>query len=422
MGAVPLPSASEQLAIAPTKARGPSDALARAWPIETPEWIAYGEWRGFSQTQLFAGLQPAFTSVATPVLDADRLACFRDWISTAREWALGGRANDTALVVRFDTPPRFGDCMHGATSISIEGAKEAYQLDHAVIATSIDGRFIVYATTEALVTRALHPASSPSALAALRLGDDEYVELRDESATSRTRLTVRASDGHFAVHTSSDFHDTDAADAFEKLARTSPDEIRKAFAPYAKPSELERIMHLASVVRVTRERDRVDIAFDLREPPNAQITDINAVATMMAAGVSKYLIATKQAEAYSTLDTIGRDIVTDWERAPLVPVPFAKKKLRSFPAVPKTVPRGVKYQSSQDDWKAWSPLRFSMTQPQFFQYEVRAAKDGESAEIIAHGDLNGDGKTSTFSLAINVDRRAKVLRVAAAPTATDPEE
>jgi hypothetical protein len=79
------------------------------------------------------------------------------------------------------------------------------------------------------------------------------------------------------------------------------------------------------------------------------------------------------------------------------------KKLVSLPAVPAAVPRGVKYQSTVEDWKAWAPIHFGLTEPQYYQYQVTAAKDGKTAEILARGDLNGDGKTSLFRLKISLD-------------------
>ena len=90
--------------------------------------------------------------------------------------------------------------------------------------------------------------------------------------------------------------------------------------------------------------------------------------------------------------------------------------------MPKTVPKGVRYQSSPADWKPWAPLRFELSVPQYYQYETKAAKNGESAEIIARGDLNGDGKTSQFKLSIEVDRTTQSLRVSPAIAETDPEE
>ena len=61
-----------------------------------------------------------------------------------------------------------------------------------------------------------------------------------------------------------------------------------------------------------------------------------------------------------------------------------------------------------------------MDAAQYFQYEVRAAKDGQSAEVLARGDLNGDGKTSLFRLKLQV--KGDRLDVAPKLEETDPEE
>jgi hypothetical protein len=100
----------------------------------------------------------------------------------------------------------------------------------------------------------------------------------------------------------------------------------------------------------------------------------------------------------------------------------ASKKLFSVPATPKVIPRGAKYQSSREDWTPWARLRFEMSSPQYFQYELRAAKDGESADIIARGDLNGDGKPSMFVLHVSIKRPADVIVVAPSIAETDPDE
>jgi hypothetical protein len=63
------------------------------------------------------------------------------------------------------------------------------------------------------------------------------------------------------------------------------------------------------------------------------------------------------------------------------------------------------------DWKAWAPIQFEMDAPQFYQYEVRASKDGMSAEILARGDLNGDGKPSTFRVRLKIDPKTHALNI-----------
>jgi hypothetical protein len=67
-----------------------------------------------------------------------------------------------------------------------------------------------------------------------------------------------------------------------------------------------------------------------------------------------------------------------------------------------------------------APLRVSA--PQYFQYEVKAAKDGESAEIIARGDLDGNGKASELELVVKVERPSNVIRVSPSIHEIDPNE
>jgi hypothetical protein len=133
----------------------------------------------------------------------------------------------------------------------------------------------------------------------------------------------------------------------------------------------------------------------------------------------KYIAASKGTEARNVVQAIAKNIASWYEREELDGL-RANKKLFSIPAVPKAVPRGMKYQSSPDDWKAWRKIKFEMSAPQYYQYEVKAAKDGLSADIIARGDLNGDGKTSLFKLTVKIQSDHLVL----APSISEenPEE
>jgi type II secretory pathway pseudopilin PulG len=92
----------------------------------------------------------------------------------------------------------------------------------------------------------------------------------------------------------------------------------------------------------------------------------------------------------------------------------AAHAMRHFPPPSRaTVPanlediRGKRYQSTRDDWAGspWRELRFSMAQPQSYAYGFDSQGTGTNAfaRVTAMGDLDGDGKTSTFRLLINVD-------------------
>jgi hypothetical protein len=73
--------------------------------------------------------------------------------------------------------------------------------------------------------------------------------------------------------------------------------------------------------------------------------------------------------------------------------------------VPLVVPKGVTYQSSAKDWSAptWQAIKFQVTDPQRYQYEIVTAKDGKTCVLRARGDLDGDGVTSVFEIKMRMD-------------------
>ena len=87
--------------------------------------------------------------------------------------------------------------------------------------------------------------------------------------------------------------------------------------------------------------------------------------------------------------------------------------------------RGRRYQSNLADWSAspWRDLRFSIVQPQCYQYSFEADGAGATAKAIvtAQGDLDGDGVRSTYSLAITPDEGLSA-QVAKTMTRQDVEE
>ena len=48
---------------------------------------------------------------------------------------------------------------------------------------------------------------------------------------------------------------------------------------------------------------------------------------------------------------------------------------------------------------------------QYYQYEVKVAKDSPRADIVARGDLNGDGKESLFTLKVVVAKGSGQLQI-----------
>lgn len=237
----------------------------------------------------------------------------------------------------------------------------------------------------------------------LTIGQDQLVSWMVKSNDASAHGGVHASHERFRIDAN--------ADVPEELGQLLEQQLAggKMLGPMAK------------ALKVERRGRRLDILFELREPPIDQARDLGILAALATHGVRSYITRSKAAEAKNTLGQIAKDVVADWEREDPAK-PRAKRKLVSYPPVPKTVPRGTMYDSTPKDWAPWKTLRFEMSSPQRFQYEIIAAKDGESAKIVARGDLDGDGKTSLFEVTVKVDRAKDMLVVAPTISETDPDE
>ncbi|MFI5297354.1 MAG: hypothetical protein ACHREM_04590, partial [Polyangiales bacterium] len=79
---------------------------------------------------------------------------------------------------------------------------------------------------------------------------------------------------------------------------------------------------------------------------------------------------------------------------------------------PATLPRG-KFTVPASAWSAppWSDLKFSVTEPHRYQYELKTSFDGQRCWAIARGDLNDDGVTSLFELEEKIDSNGEMKRV-----------
>jgi hypothetical protein len=379
----------------------------------------YGDLSGLLKTDLARAFVPAVIAMVKGTVSDDQARCLQSAADSIQEVAFGADNSDGLMIVRFDDqafPP--SACLAGAgmTKIQLEGAKEAYSLKDGVMAY-VPGIFLL--GPKQTVTTALSQAPGATSFPArLALAADEYLTWSanvDEELRAHGTLMASSERFRLSLH----------ADMPSQIAERGEKEFRGLHGQTSIPGldgpEGELAAQLLRSVELTRSGGHIDAAFDLHEPPADQARDLGAVATLAIQGVRKYLAESKIAEARSTVWQIARDYVSWWEQED--GKSRARKKLVSFPAVPRTVPRGVKYASRPADWKPWDRLKFSMDQPQYYQYEVKAAPDGESATVIARGDLNGDGKASLFRVTLHVDRSAgSSLVIGPSMDETDPGE
>lgn len=143
---------------------------------------------------------------------------------------------------------------------------------------------------------------------------------------------------------------------------------------------------------------------------------VGVLAALAIYGVNKYVANAKTTEARTAVARIAKDATTAYQRPQasgtiLEPGDTARMTNVLCPAsskVPAAVPAGMKVQSNPTDWTnvGWTCLRFSMTDPQQYQYEYVAptgdeearSAEGATFEAIAQGDLDGDTTLSTFKM------------------------
>jgi hypothetical protein len=172
-----------------------------------------------------------------------------------------------------------------------------------------------------------------------------------------------------------------------------------------------------------------------------ELLNFFALAAILAAiamfFLSRYVRHGKTAEARQSLTRLGTEAAEFYNRSdanqPSGATPQAIHAMRHFPASSRTpVPedplsvRGKRYQSNKADWlpSPWKDLGgFSIVQPQCYQYsfESQGAGAGARAQVVAEGDLNGDGVRSHYALKISPDATLNAV-VAKDMEQTDPEE
>jgi hypothetical protein len=126
---------------------------------------------------------------------------------------------------------------------------------------------------------------------------------------------------------------------------------------------------------------------------------LNTCSALAVYGTRGYLTTAKMSEAKGVVGAISSGMVACMSdggptSAQLLAEPGDSVSLPpTTRSVPSSVPKGTKYQSSASDWTspAFRCARFSLTTPQYFQYEWEQVSPTVGV-VHARGDLDGDGK------------------------------
>jgi hypothetical protein len=267
---------------------------------------------------------------------------------------------------------------------------------------------VVLFGSKEIVEAALAGVKTPAPLpAALTLTGDQQLVFRFNVPNPEISASgaLRVSPERFRLEADVDV----PTDEMAAMAERKLQQAREQAAGLQQAQPDVPVAKLLSAFDLQRHGRHFTSAFELREPVVEQARHLGVLLGMTVYGVRRYMQDAKSAEAHAVMSQIARNYSAVMQEPAEKGKRARPKKLVSLPAVPASVPRGVKYQSSPDDWKAWSSLHFTMSDPQFFQYEVVAAKDGKTAEILARGDLNGDGKTSLYRLKIALDPKTGAI-------------
>jgi hypothetical protein len=390
----------------PAAPRVPSAELRRYWIFGEGRQLAlYGGIDSLMHTELFAGLVPGVVGQLDDLLKSKQRDCINVLTTQSREVSIGADAHGG--LVTLEMGPEGVKAARSACvgsvfpveRIAVVGADEAYAADSNVVAVQPG---VVLFGTKGSVEAALAAANKPTAFPAdLVLKDDQQLvfqlNLAHEGVTASGALRVNPQ--RFRLEADVELPSEALADMVEQKLASA----REQAGALAQKDPTMPVAKLASALKVERHGKHFKAAFELAEPTIDQAHDLGVLAGLSIYGARRYIQDAKSAEARAVLAQIAKDYAATLSAPPAAGARRTPKKLVSFPAVPATVPRGVKYQSLPDDWKAWAPIQFAITEPQSYQYQVVAAKDGKTAEIVAHGDLDGNGVTSTFRLKIQLD-------------------
>jgi hypothetical protein len=401
-------------------ARSASDDIRRHWPFDDDvQFALYAELRGLADTELVSGLAPALLELAKDSISDVQRACLRELLGAIRELAIGGSGGDHLGLLRFDDgalKPSPGACLQaisGARPTELAGARAAFAQGDDFFA--LEPGLLIFGT-KGSVASALGATGSHPWPAGLDLPNERHLKWRLKVPSENTSAegSLAASRESFRLDVSAELPSDQAAAMVESQIAKGRRQLAGQVAPQP---QAKVVLPIIDALRVTREGRSMTFVFELREPPVDQARDIGMVAALGVYGVRKYLLGSKLAEARETLATIAQREIEAWQS-----LPVGKRKLASLPPVPRELPHGAKYQSVAEDWKPWRAVNFLLSGPQYFQYEVVASKDGKHADVIARGDLDGDGKASLFKLTLSVSRQGGALEASPQIEETDPEE
>ena len=410
------PAASPSASGAPNFGRVPSKAILSSWaPPTSPVALLYADLGALFKTELLQNLVTSVTSLVQESLTKEAATCLLDWTLSVRE--LAAAADDKQLLFVLSYDPNLlkapvGTCLKTlgfGRIVDIANSTPAYAIDEWVLVVL---RKTVVFGSRPLVESSLSTNVSGDWPQQLTLAKDQQLVFTgtDKSRQLDIKGRIIVTKSHFSL--SSDMRFPDVPSATAAANRLEATQIQQEFLQ-ANPQAEEMTDRIVKNWHVRQVAQDVGVEFSADGTAQEMGQRIGAASAVAIYGVRKVITNAKAAEARTTIRAISDRLVA-----------ARPKKLGSLPPVPGKfeMVQGKKYQSVPSDWKVWKSIGFSLSEPQYYQYRIDAAKDGKSAEIIAQGDLDADGQMSRYSLAVEFDPKTHELSVGSDIDGQDPLE
>jgi hypothetical protein len=204
----------------------------------------------------------------------------------------------------------------------------------------------------------------------------------------------------------------DQANELATIAKTTLRDIDKDIdAAGLPPAASKQLRGLLASATIRAEGNQVHGDVGVKGGVAEQAAFMGSLAALLQKSVEQYLAASKTSEAKSTVSAIARSLVAYGERE----TPTGGRVTRFPPSTPRTpakVPKGVAEPPGAGwDHPTWKAIGFRVDQPSRYSYEVATSADGKTATVRAFGDLDADGKLSTFSMVVKMMGRDTAAQI-----------
>jgi hypothetical protein len=152
--------------------------------------------------------------------------------------------------------------------------------------------------------------------------------------------------------------------------------------------------------KVSMESNEANVNLRLElDKTQAQQFFSEVVVALAKEGLVKYAMAAKTAEARDNVMRIALAL-SDYARAN----PAPKRRFpKSASLSPATVPGKSAVDPTGFDHPSWKAINFAPRERVLYSYEFVTAADGNSVEVIARGDLDGDGQQAKYSVSVSIE-------------------